>query len=572
MTDLDRHRTPKDGAAVCGAPALATALDDFFAWYYATYPINATFIGVHDHDHRLPDFSEAAAGDTVRAIETLRARFCSLPREPLTEAEALDRRLAQGFLDVQRWEYGSTHFHLGNPCVYTGEAVFGVLALFLRPFAPLRDRVEAAVMRMFAIPGFLAQAASTVRRAPRAWTERAIRECDGALAFFERGAEILAREAGITHPRFRDAAASAAQAFRRLQGYLRDELLACATDGYACGAEALELLLRRGHWLDMSADDVVALGEEHLALWDARLREGAAALGFASWHEALAALADRHPPADRYYERYTEVWHAVRAEAERHGLVTWPDYPIRYVPQPRWAREAAPSLYFLCYRAPAPFDRMPVVDYLVTPIDPDMPPAEQLRRLRATNDGVITLNHVIHHGALGHHVQNWYAYHRAGSRIGRVAAVDCASRIAMFCGGTMAEGWACYATDLMEEIGFLDPLQQLAQAHSRLRMAARAVVDVRLHRGEWTLERAADTYRDRAGMSPEAARAEAVKNSMFPGAALMYLVGTHLIHALRRDLAQQPGFVLRDFHDRLLSYGSVPVALVADAMRTRAVG
>ena len=34
---------------------------------------------------------------------------------------------------------------------------------------------------------------------------------------------------------------------------------------------------------------------------------------------------------------------------------------------------------------------------------------EQQRRLRASNDSAIKLNHVVHHGALGHHVQNDYA-------------------------------------------------------------------------------------------------------------------------------------------------------------------
>jgi len=203
----------------------------------------------------------------------------------------------------------------------------------------------------------------------------------------------------------------------------------------------------------------------------------------------------------------------------------------------------------------------------VTPIEPDMPVEEQTRRLRATNDSVIKLNHVIHHGGLGHHVQNWNAYHRAASRIGQVAAVDCASRIAMFCGGTTAEGWACYATDLMDEIGFLDPLERLSQAHARLRMATRALVDVRLHQGEWTLEQAAACYRDQVGMSADAAHAEAVKNSLFPGTALMYLTGTEQIHRLRRDLAtRQKTFTLRTFHDRFLSYGSVPVALIGKAM------
>src|SRR5437588_12855981 len=138
----------------------------------------------------------------------------------------------------------------------------------------------------------------------------------------------------------------------------------------------------------------------------------------------------------------------MRRAAVAQRLLTWPDYPIRFVPQPAWARAAAPYLYFLAYRSPAPFDRLRTVDYLVPPVDPEMPPDEQARRLRATNDSVIKLNHVIHHGGIGHHVQNWHAQ-RAASRIGQVAAVDCAGRIALFCGGTMAEGWACYATDLM---------------------------------------------------------------------------------------------------------------------------
>jgi uncharacterized protein (DUF885 family) len=68
-------------------------------------------------------------------------------------------------------------------------------------------------------------------------------------------------------------------------------------------------------------------------------------------------------------------------------------------------------------------------------------------------------------------------------------------------------------------------------------------------------------------MPPAAARAEATKNSMFPGAALMYLTGTDAIHALRRELAARPGFSLRTFHDRFLAHGSLPVALIAKAMR-----
>jgi uncharacterized protein (DUF885 family) len=207
-----------------------------------------------------------------------------------------------------------------------------------------------------------------------------------------------------------------------------------------------------------------------------------------------------------------------------------------------------------------------VHDYVVTPIDGELGADEQERRLRATNTSVIKLNHVVHHGAIGHHVQNFRAYAGA-SEIGRVAAVDCASRIGMFLGGTMAEGWACYATDLMDEYGFFTADESIAQQHTRARLLARALVDIRLHERSFTFDDAVAVYRDALGMADEAARAEACKNSMFPGTAVMYWLGTSGLHELRAERARIEGaaFSLRAFHDQLLAFGSIPVPLIARA-------
>jgi len=545
------------------------ALDAFFYWYYRHRPVNATFIGVHDVDDRLPDYSDAGLDDAQTVMDGLARRLRDPDGAPPASVEALDRDLAVGFLEIEQWERASPHGPRGNPCVYTGEAIFGVIALLLRPFAPLAERLDAAVRRMAAIPAFLEQGRAQVRSAPRAWTDRAVRECAGAVALFERGIEMFIADEDVAghgvDPRFlRSASARASSAFAQFRHHLETQVRPAAAEAYACGEAALERLMRRGHGVTLPAAEVRRLAEARAEEAEAALRARAAEAGFDDWRAALAALADHHPPADRYYARYEEIWDSARGAAESHRLVTWPDYPIRFVPRPRWSREAAPSLYFLAYRAPAAYDRVPVVDYLVTPVEPEMPADEQTRLLRAANDAAIALNHVIHHGGLGHHVQNWFAY-RAPSRIGRIAAVDCASRVAMLCGGTMAEGWACYAVDLMEEIGFLSPLERCAQAHTRLRIALRALVDVALHTGEWTLDRAAEAYASRGGMDAGAARGEAVKNTLFPATAMMYMLGVDGIHALRRAEAARRGaaFDLRAFHDRLLACGSVPVARAA---------
>ncbi len=99
-------------------------------------------------------------------------------------------------------------------------------------------------------------------------------------------------------------------------------------------------------------------------------------------------------------------------------------------------------------------------------------------------------------------------------------------------------------------------------------MCARAIVDIRLHQGQYTLEQGAKYYEQKAGMGKEAALGEAVKNSMFPGAAVIYLMGNDEIHQLRKKMAARRGnsFSLQKFHDTFLSYGSIPVTLISADM------
>jgi uncharacterized protein (DUF885 family) len=544
--------------------------DRFFAHYYAARPVNATFIGIHNHDDALPDFSPTALASHTAQMRELREELALIPQDGLDVAQRHDSQLADGFLELQLLEDTLPQFHRGNPAVYSGEGVFSVLSLFLRDAEPLGDRVQSAIARMHLLPAFLAQGRANVQSAPLAWTDQALREARAAASYFAEGLPRLAAERGITDSHFHEAATIAHDAFVEHARWLDESLRQKPEQEAACGREAFDRYLRRGHCLPAEQDSSWLADYANRALTRTReaLEERAAQLDpTRTWQDQLADLADHHPTADRYYRAFGEVWDAARAAAIEAELLTWPDYPIDYVPVPASDREAAQGLYYLPYRCPAPFGRPEIHRYLVPPLPPDDQPARQQERQRAVNDAAITLNHVVHHGGLGHHVQNWHAF-RAASRVGQIAGVDCASRIAMFCGGTLVEGWACYATDLMDEIGFLTPLESLSEAQSRLRMATRAAADVALHTGAATLAEIATFYEREAGMSPQASHAEAVKNSMFPGAAMMYLIGTDAIHNLRTTLQARDGaaFSPHAFHDRFLSYGAIPVTLIAQDM------
>jgi len=553
---------------------VSSALDRFFDHYFRRRPVNATFTGVHTYDTQLPDWSRAgltALDGEMRAVHAELVAAHPKPasvREFRDDTELLDAELARAFLEIQLAENASRFGVRGNPALWTGEAAFSIVSLMIRDFAPLEQRVASATARLAVIPAFLGHAPDILgdRAIPAAWTARSLRDCDGAAILLTRGVDAWLESAERVPPSreraLRAAATTALGRIKEFAEWLRLRPVA-AEHAAACGAAMYDLLLSRGHQCRRSRTDLLAEAHE-LFLREKQRFAGMLEATMHSWADVQEQLAADHPAPGDYLDAFARSWNACRAHAASADVVTWPDWPIRYVPFPAATREAAPYLYYLYYRSPAPFDPYTTYDYVVPPL----PAAEVERHLRVWNSSVITLNHVVHHGGIGHHVQNWHAYHRAPSRVGKIAAVDCANRIGMFAAGSMAEGWACYATELMDELEFLSPLERVSQQQSRLRFLARAIVDIEFHQGSFTAGDAERFFVEHASMDANAARAEVAKCSMFPGTALMYWLGTQGILDLRAQLMRERGsaFSLKRFHDELLGHGSLPVPLIARLM------
>ena len=102
-------------------------------------------------------------------------------REAIAFPDYVDLTLADAFLEIQIAEHESGHFIHRNPALWTGEAIFGLIALVTRPFAPIDIRLDAAIGRMRAIPAFLATATRVLQAAPVPWRARAVRECATAI-------------------------------------------------------------------------------------------------------------------------------------------------------------------------------------------------------------------------------------------------------------------------------------------------------------------------------------------------------------------------------------------------------
>jgi hypothetical protein len=119
------------------------AIDRFLESHYRLNPVDATFAGVHSHDHRMPDWSPEGLDRAVGELLMLRATLADelsggRTLSPSMTVGDMDRMLADASLEIRIAELSGSHCYRGNPSLWAGEAIFGVIALMIRDFAPPR--------------------------------------------------------------------------------------------------------------------------------------------------------------------------------------------------------------------------------------------------------------------------------------------------------------------------------------------------------------------------------------------------------------------------------------------------
>ncbi|WP_297799297.1 DUF885 family protein [uncultured Brevundimonas sp.] len=132
------------------------------------------------------------------------------------------------------------------------------------------------------------------------------------------------------------------------------------------------------------------------------------------------------------------------------------------------------------------------------------------------------------------------------------------------------EGWALYA----EQVAANDmnayanyPLGRAGFLMSYLFRAVRLVVDTGMHAKRWSREDAVE-YMVASGAKPrDAANSEINRYTVWPGQACAYKVGHTVIARLRAEAEAKPGFDLRQFHDKVLLSGSMPLAVLEKRLR-----
>ncbi|HVP33167.1 MAG TPA: DUF885 domain-containing protein [Steroidobacteraceae bacterium] len=533
----------------------------------AVFPMTATYLGIPGHDGELQAPSEAFRAAQVERLREWQRRLDAIvagfdARTPLVDrddAALLRARLTRSLDELlihqtDRKDYASGANSIVSVVFVQFEHLpvvgqEGATAADLkRAWADIARRLAgapayiAAAQRLATTPGHLYGVVGAKRLAGAPdFLKGAL--TDGARA--QLGARSREYDALL---RARDVALAAIAGTRQ---YIETHV-ASWPENYAMGREAYDHMLKDEQLLPYDSSDVERIAQDELAHgWaeEAWLRQLAQHRGVALGAPSGGGLAPGGPALIDYYR---DCIAQLRQFVRDHDLVTVPDWlgTMQIVETPAFLQPVSPGASM---NPPRLFSLSTTGYYYITP---PKSLAEAAARLDMNEDfdRDRILSTAAHEALPGHFMQLSIA-RRHPDFVRRTQD-----------SGVFAEGWAFYGEEMFVRLGLygedLDGRLDVAR-WERVR-GARATVDPKLASGEWSYQRAVEFFAAETGFTPAQAEAAVAGIATRPGYVIAYSVGRLQIENLLAEYLRKKGAdaSLHDFHDRLLSYGTTPLAIM----------
>ncbi len=518
-------------------------------------PTGATQMGVHDKDGELDDMSRQSIEDKIERLRGFSRELDQIDRSALSLNERIDLEVAKADFDLSVIMHEQLDHLSIKPSIYPGLAIFGVHSLFSRTPEPDEDRIAAAASRLRQFRRVLEQGKENLKRPPSIFTKITLDQVKGSCDFLANSIPKIANAAPGGAKELLAANDYAISALNDYRSFLERDLSPRSDGEFAIGRELFQLKLKMDHFLDVDVDTLLEMGRETLEKTKEELKSAAAEVDASkSWQEVVEDIKSEHPEPGELKATYQRYMLDAREFVIDRGLVDVPaGEELRVVDTPEPWR---PIIPYAAYSMPGPFEKEQVGLFYVTPVDERLPADTQesiLRDHSIPNIKVVAL----HEAYPGHHLQ-------------LVCANKWPERLRHFFHNTVfVEGWALYCEEMMRQQGFLaDPKSYVLQLKAQLWRACRVIIDASLHTGQMSVEEGIQLLMDEALLAEPNATAEVRRYTMSPTQPLSYLVGKAEIKKLKAKVEAKmgPDFNLRDFHNRLISFASLPTKFIAQLM------
>jgi uncharacterized protein (DUF885 family) len=531
------------------------------------YPMTATFLGLPGHDGELEKPSEASRAAEVARLQQWQSRLSSIAAGFDAHTALLDRddaallqaRLAARLDELlvyqtDRRDYGDSANRVVR-VVFVQFQHLPVVGQDGATAADLRHAWAAITARLAATPAYVAAATRLVTTPCHLFGVVGARKLAGAPDFLGGALTEAARAQlgakSADYARFIRARDAALASISQVKEYI-DAHVDSWPENYVMGRAAYDHMLKDEQLLPFDAVDVERIGHDELAHgWaeEAWLQDLARRRGVALGAPSGGGLAPGGAALVGYYrERIAQL----RSFVTDEQVVTIPSWlgTMQIVETPAFLQPVSPGASM---NPPRLFDASTTGYYYITP-PKSLEQAAARLDMNEDFDRDRILSTAAHEALPGHFMQLSIARRHP----------DFVRRTEF--SGVFAEGWAFYGEEMFVRLGlFGDDLDgRLFTARWERVRGARAIVDPKVASGEWSYEQAVDFFAAETGFTREQAQAAVAGIATRPGYVIAYSVGRLQIENLLADYLRRMGGKgsLLDFHDRLLSYGTTPLAIV----------
>ncbi|UCG61033.1 MAG: DUF885 domain-containing protein [Candidatus Zixiibacteriota bacterium] len=337
-------------------------------------------------------------------------------------------------------------------------------------------------------------------------------------------------------------------AFEKLHKYVAETYLPGCRDSIACrdlpdGENWYPYLVRSYTTTNMTPDEVFETGQNEVTRIRHLMDEVIAGThfkgDFAAFTEFLRTDPQfYHTQARDLVAEYRDI--SKRADPELAKLFgKLPTLPYGVIPIPSYAEKSQTTAYY----QPGSLEAGRPGYYFVNTYDLKSRPRWEMEPL------------TLHEAVPGHHLQIALAQELKDlpefRKKGWVTAYG--------------EGWALYAESLGTEMGFYtSPYSRFGQLTYEMWRAVRLMVDVGMHWKGWTRQQAIDFVMENSGKAEHDVTVEIDRYIVWPGQAIAYKIGELRMQELRARATKSLGdkFSIREFHDRILGNGAMPLSLL----------
>jgi uncharacterized protein (DUF885 family) len=517
-------------------------------------------------ERRLNDGSAGYYATILDETRSLLLRLEDIDRETLTFQQDLDYRFLGGLLRskimdgerVKRWQQDPRTYLALEPII---SARGGLLYDELRP---LQERAEEILLHLRGIPQKLQNAHLNLKSYIPLWYQNSLQVLEGNIEIVEYDLKDFAKRVPALEDALLAVRMQVLDAYADFQTFLVDEWPRRPVGDWKIGKEIFDYRIRNLHLID-------DLTTEQFYQWGRReyqdqlhvLRETAKVVDpTRTWQEIEFDIQEDHPSAENMIDEHRKAVQRTRPWVIESGLFSLP-----FDKDNQAIAAATPAVYgrrqwYGFGGAPRGIGLSEPGGWRLVPVDPRWSPERTEEFLQGHNYGMINamVNHEVYPG---HGMVQLFLNHNPR----KLRTYESSYANQAFCyyiEWDLVPNYGFYPTDKQD-------IYQIEKERNKLWRYARPIYDAGMHLGKVSVDEAVNIMHRGVLFAERFAFIEVEYTTRGGSTTAIPTWGYHQFLKLRDDYFAymanrgQKG-TLRDFHDRVMEIGMLPVGLIREAM------